>query len=344
MGSCPNPDCTHDHPPVSFAAWAWAVRDTKPHPPAQQLAVLFMLASRLDPATGCGWTTREHLTADAGVGKTTAGLALAWAAEHFLLRKLERGHYRGDGTTTGTWWALTGAAACTSTSAQEDIEDDGSTPGPGDIEISTPAQGDIETGSTSAQGDIEEGSTSAQEAIENGSLSPRGGTLSKTTTEVLKDLNPENPPTGDSSPDPGGSGGGPDPGEPGLDMPGTRPEVDRLCEHLATRVEQYTGTRPVTGKRWRRAARFLLDIDGRTEEQIHTAIDWCQDDEFWAPNVRSMTKLREKYIQLQAAARRKPNGRPPGSGVGQVLTVMNENAEHRRGGYQPPLELAGGDA
>jgi hypothetical protein len=89
---------------------------------------------------------------------------------------------------------------------------------------------------------------------------------------------------------------------PGLDAPGAREDVERICAHLADRVEQRYGKRPVITKRWRTAARQMLDLDGRTEEQVHAAIDWCQDHEFWAPNVRSTFKLREKYIQLRAQA------------------------------------------
>jgi len=48
----------------------------------------------------------------------------------------------------------------------------------------------------------------------------------------------------------------------------------------------------------------MMTVDGRTEQQIHAAIDWCQSDEFWRSNVLSMPKLREKYeqLRLQAAA------------------------------------------
>jgi hypothetical protein len=92
-----------------------------------------------------------------------------------------------------------------------------------------------------------------------------------------------------------------------LDRPGGRDDVERLCQHLADRVEEQTGARPAIGVQWRRAARLLLDADQRTEDQVRAAIDWCQADEFWRANVLSMPKLRAKYIQLRAAAQR---GRP----------------------------------
>lgn len=104
MGACPR--CKHDHPPVSFTAWAWAMRDYKPKPPLKQLAVIFILGTRLDPATGCGWTTREQIMADTGVEKDTVTRATAWAAGHLLLLRLRRGHRLWDGTASGTLWAL----------------------------------------------------------------------------------------------------------------------------------------------------------------------------------------------------------------------------------------------
>jgi hypothetical protein len=87
-----------------------------------------------------------------------------------------------------------------------------------------------------------------------------------------------------------------------------RPDVDRLCQHLADRIEANGSKRPTITARWRNSARLLLDVDHRTEQQIRNAIDWCQADEFWRTNILSMPKLREKYDQLRLAAAR-PTGR-----------------------------------
>ncbi|WKU07986.1 helix-turn-helix domain-containing protein [Micromonospora sp. HUAS LYJ1] len=83
-----------------------------------------------------------------------------------------------------------------------------------------------------------------------------------------------------------------------------RLDVDRVCRHLADRIEANGSKRPTIGKTWRDAARLLIDRDGRTVEQILRCIDWCQDDPFWRANVLSMPKLREKYDQLRLAAQR----------------------------------------
>ena len=113
------------------------------------------------------------------------------------------------------------------------------------------------------------------------------------------------------------------------DQPGQRGDVDRLCAHLADRVEQQTGRRPTVGVHWRRAARLLLDLDHRTEDQVHAAIDWCQNDEFWRANVLSMSKLREKYITLRAQAQRQANGKSSTTNV-RVGDALELAAEYRR--------------
>lgn len=87
-----------------------------------------------------------------------------------------------------------------------------------------------------------------------------------------------------------------------------RPDVDRLCEHLADRIEANGSLRPTIIDDWRTEARLLLDKDKRTEEQVHKAIDWCQNDPFWRGNILSMPTLREKYDTLRLHAMR-PNGR-----------------------------------
>lgn len=92
---------------------------------------------------------------------------------------------------------------------------------------------------------------------------------------------------------------------------GSRPDVERLCGHLADRIEANGSKRPNVTKRWRDAARLMLDNDGRTEQQVMAAINWSQGHEFWRANILSMPKLREKYDQLRLqAAQPKANGRP----------------------------------
>ena len=91
---------------------------------------------------------------------------------------------------------------------------------------------------------------------------------------------------------------------PVADAPANRDDAERLCQHLADRIVANGSKRPKITKAWRDAARLLIDKDGRTEEQVHHAIDWCQSDSFWKANILSMPKLREKYDQLRLAAQR----------------------------------------
>lgn len=93
-----------------------------------------------------------------------------------------------------------------------------------------------------------------------------------------------------------------------------RADVERLCARLAGRIEANGSRRPAVTRRWRDSARLMLDRDGRTEQQIAAAIDWCQDSEFWRANILSMPKLREKYEQLRLQAGR-DNGRNSPSGA-----------------------------
>lgn len=139
-------------------------------------------------------------------------------------------------------------------------------------------------------------------------------------TSLSATLSPPSEPVSSVSanlaPDPGGQSGthsstkkeedsSSEVGKPPSDTkPPTRIEVERICKHLAERMVENGCTRPTITKRWRDAARLLLDKDGRTEDQVIKAIDWCQADEFWKANIHSLPTLRQKYDQLRLAAQR----------------------------------------
>ncbi len=91
-----------------------------------------------------------------------------------------------------------------------------------------------------------------------------------------------------------------------------RLDVERICNHLADRVEANGCKRPKINQDWRDAARRLIDLDGRTEGQIIRCIDWATTDEFWHKNILSMPTLRKQYDRLRLdaeAKRRQANGR-----------------------------------
>ena len=89
-----------------------------------------------------------------------------------------------------------------------------------------------------------------------------------------------------------------------------RADVERICEHLADRIEGNGSPRPTITAAWRKSARLLLDRDKRTEADVLRAIDWCQGDEFWRANILSMPKLRQKYDTLRLQAQRQGNVHP----------------------------------
>ena len=89
-----------------------------------------------------------------------------------------------------------------------------------------------------------------------------------------------------------------------------RPDVDRLCEHLADHIEANGSKRPVINDRWRNAARLMLDADGRTEEQVRGCIDWSQKHHFWHRNILSMEKLRAQYDRLLLEAKAEQKTKP----------------------------------
>lgn len=96
----------------------------------------------------------------------------------------------------------------------------------------------------------------------------------------------------------------------------TRLDIERLCKHLADRIEAHGVKRPTIGKGWRDAARLMLDRDGLTETQVHAAIDWAHDHHFWHRNILAMPKLRAQYDRLRLdakAAKTNPNGGAPGN-------------------------------
>ena len=103
-----------------------------------------------------------------------------------------------------------------------------------------------------------------------------------------------------------------------------RDDVERVCTHLADRIEANDSKRPSITEKWRTEARLLIDNDHRTEEQIHKAIDWCQDSSFWHSRIMSMPKLRDKYDTLRLQAdderRKRSSGGMRGGGASDDLS------------------------
>ena len=82
----------------------------------------------------------------------------------------------------------------------------------------------------------------------------------------------------------------------------TRPDILEILDHLDARLEDNSLKKPNRVKSNIDAARRLLDRDGHTVDEVKRIIDYAQSTEFWIPNVRSMSKLREKWDTLSSQA------------------------------------------
>ncbi|WP_417737385.1 helix-turn-helix domain-containing protein [Rosistilla oblonga] len=51
---------------------------------------------------------------------------------------------------------------------------------------------------------------------------------------------------------------------------------------------------------WANELRLLRERDGRDPKEIKTVFNWANADDFWCTNIRSPSKLREKYSALHA--------------------------------------------
>lgn len=139
-------------------------------------------------------------------------------------------------------------------------------------------------------------------------------------------------PGSDSTPNPGGT----DPLNPGRPdhlpekVTRTTPEDSssrRLCGLLADSIAARGSKRPIVTTGWIRDMGLLLRIDERTEEDVARVIRWLTGAadpvaHFWAPNVRSPRKLREKWDQMREQHARSSNGnghQPPTSDTAEAL-------------------------
>lgn len=83
-----------------------------------------------------------------------------------------------------------------------------------------------------------------------------------------------------------------------------RDDIRSVLDHLDQKLQEYDPETRLPNRTQANldAARLLLDRDSRTVDQVKAAIDYSQDSEFWRPNIRSMSKLRDKYETLRAQA------------------------------------------
>lgn len=91
---------------------------------------------------------------------------------------------------------------------------------------------------------------------------------------------------------------------------GVREDVEALLGELESLIEANGNRAPKRNKQARDAMRLLLDRDGYTQEQVSFIIRWSQASNFWQANILSAAKLREKFGQLVAQARRDSRRKP----------------------------------
>lgn len=141
------------------------------------------------------------------------------------------------------------------------------------------------------------------------SLSPHGGLGEGSTWE--KEVERERETEGEG--EQGGSNGSAADATPPESF--DRMDVENVCDYLADAIAENGSKRPTITKAWRDEARRMLDLDGRTEDEVIRAIDWCQRGEsdrarFWRPNVMSMPKLRVKFDQMRLQAAEETRAKP----------------------------------
>lgn len=83
-----------------------------------------------------------------------------------------------------------------------------------------------------------------------------------------------------------------------------RPDVETILNRIDKHCDDHDFKKPNRTKANTSAARLLIDKDEYTVEQVIWIMDWVSRSGFWAPNIRSATKLREKFDQLKGQAQR----------------------------------------
>ncbi|MGP5376351.1 hypothetical protein ACTXM8_10200 [Brachybacterium alimentarium] len=113
-----------------------------------------------------------------------------------------------------------------------------------------------------------------------------------------------------------------------------REDVEQICEAIALHVQEQTGKQPAITKKWRDSARLLIDRDGFTLEQITWIIRWVAGHDFWSAVILSAPKLREKFPNLVAQAKR--DGTPK---VDKAAQMILADRLRREAGTDAPKEI-----
>lgn len=81
--------------------------------------------------------------------------------------------------------------------------------------------------------------------------------------------------------------------------------VVAVAEYLANKIKEFTPTAKPKPNAWIKDIDLAIRIDERTGQELMELIDWIYTgDMFWAANILSGKKLREKYDQINAQMKR----------------------------------------
>lgn len=117
-----------------------------------------------------------------------------------------------------------------------------------------------------------------------------------------------------------------------------RADVEDMLDYFDARLEQCgVVDRPSRNKRNRDAARLMLDRDRHDPHEIRAVIDWATASTFWAPNIGSVSKLRDKYQTLRGQMRRADDAPRPQSKQDRNLAILDRAADRERAMLQGEL-------
>lgn len=83
-----------------------------------------------------------------------------------------------------------------------------------------------------------------------------------------------------------------------------RKDVEQLCSTLQAMMVERGCRKPSITRKWRDAARLLLDRDKIPLNEALIVLAWSQKDEFWQGNIMSMPTFRKQYDKLKVQAKK----------------------------------------
>lgn len=102
----------------------------------------------------------------------------------------------------------------------------------------------------------------------------------------------------------------------------------QLSQYLFSKILQNNPeSRKPNYQLWADDIRKMVELDGRTEQQVQGMIDWSQSDDFWKTNILSAKKLREKYDQMKVTANANYKKKPKTENLPEWAAKAPDNTE-----------------